>query len=204
MSGANASPTARSHQQMRALSIRMRLTLWYFAVLLVTFTAFCGGIFLALQMSVHATIDEDLHSRLAGVQRIMERHDPSIRNYDIGLPPGDVEQPLFQTIQVKDTPLRVLSGEVSVAGNNYIIQLAAPMAEAYDIPNDFKWLLLASLPIALIVASSGGYWMSRRALAPVDGITSTARSISEHNLSKRLAIAPTGMSCNGFRRPSIK
>jgi len=26
---------------------------------------------------VHATIDEDLHSRLAGVQRIMDRHDPA-------------------------------------------------------------------------------------------------------------------------------
>lgn len=34
--------------------------------------------------------------------------------------------------------------------------------------------------------------MSRRALAPVDAITSTARSISEHSLSRRLASLQTG------------
>ena len=36
------------------------------------------------------------------------------------------------------------------------------------------------------------YWMSRRALAPVDAISSTARSISEHSLSRRLASFKTG------------
>src|SRR5207244_8967971 len=44
----------------------------------------------------------------------------------------------------------------------------------------------------LVLASLGGYWMSRRALAPVDAITSTARSISEHRLSMRLVNLNTG------------
>jgi HAMP domain-containing protein len=70
--------------------------------------------------------------------------------------------------------------------------MAAPMAEVYDILNDFKWDLVASIPVVLVLASAGGYWMNRRALAPVDGITSTARSISEHNLSMRLSIPATG------------
>jgi len=208
----------------------MRLTLWYFAVFLVTFTAFGNGIFFALRASVHATIDEDLQSRLTGVQRIMERHDPaaslddiryefrehsglrpggdlfqvadadrswifrsvSIRDYDIEPPAGELNKSRYETLELKGTPLRILSAKVKVHGNDYTIQLAAPLAEAYHILGDFRWLLVASIPIVLILASSGGYWMSRRALAPVDEITRTARSVSEHNLSMRLAIAETG------------
>jgi len=42
------------------------------------------------------------------------------------------------------------------------------------------------------VALAGGYYMSRRALAPVDAITNTARSISAQSLSSRLEVPPTG------------
>ena len=46
--------------------------------------------------------------------------------------------------------------------------------------------------MVLILASAGGYWMSRRALAPVDKITRTAMEIEVQNLSKRLPITGTG------------
>jgi len=38
----------------------------------------------------------------------------------------------------------------------------------------------------------GGYWISRRALAPVDEITLTAKSIGIQNLSQRLNVPATG------------
>jgi heavy metal sensor kinase len=38
----------------------------------------------------------------------------------------------------------------------------------------------------------GGYWMSRRALAPVDAITLEAKAIGADNLSQRLAVPKTG------------
>jgi heavy metal sensor kinase len=44
----------------------------------------------------------------------------------------------------------------------------------------------------LLLSSAGGYWISRRALAPVDEIARTARSISADNLSKRLAVPLSG------------
>ena len=72
------------------------------------------------------------------------------------------------------------------------MQLAAPVAETYDVLQRFLWLLVSSIPAVLVLASLGGYWMSRRALAPVDVMTSTARSISEHSLSRRLASLKTG------------
>ena len=39
---------------------------------------------------------------------------------------------------------------------------------------------------------AGGYWISGRALAPVDEITRVAKSISLENLSKRLTVPSTG------------
>jgi heavy metal sensor kinase len=48
------------------------------------------------------------------------------------------------------------------------------------------------IPAVLLVASGGGYWMSRRALAPVDRIIRDAQSISTQNLQKRLDVPRTG------------
>jgi len=70
--------------------------------------------------------------------------------------------------------------------------LASPLGQVFDVLQRLQWLLLLSIPVVLIIATIGGYWMSRRALAPVDAITSTARSISEHSLSRRLASLRTG------------
>jgi signal transduction histidine kinase len=52
----------------------------------------------------------------------------------------------------------------------------------------FQGMLLVAAPLFLILASLGGFWMSRRALAPVDRITRDARLISISNLSGRLEV----------------
>jgi len=51
---------------------------------------------------------------------------------------------------------------------------------------------MASVPILLLISSFGGYWISRKALTPVDKITATARSIGIRNLSERLPVTSTG------------
>ena len=211
---------------MRPASIRVRLTGWYFAIFAATFALYAIGILLAMRASVHAILDDELRTRLGGVQRFMVRHDPSvsleemqdefrehsglrpggdllqvsdaqgawlfrspsIREYQIELPPVQVSTPRFETVDVKGHQVRVLSARFTVSGHSYIAQLGAPVAEAYNILQRFQWVLFLSIPLVLAVASAGGYWMSRRALAPVDDITRAARLVSEHNLSQRLAI----------------
>jgi len=56
----------------------------------------------------------------------------------------------------------------------------------------FKKELLLLVPFLSLGGALLCYAISRRALAPVDAITSTARSISEHSLSRRLASLKTG------------
>jgi len=44
------------------------------------------------------------------------------------------------------------------------------------------------MPLLLLLASVGGYWMSRQALRPVDEITQAAQRISHKSISSRLKV----------------
>jgi two-component system, OmpR family, heavy metal sensor histidine kinase CusS len=52
-------------------------------------------------------------------------------------------------------------------------------------------LLSAAVPLFVVCAAAGGYWLSRRALRPVDAITERARTIGLSNLSERLPVPHT-------------
>ena len=70
--------------------------------------------------------------------------------------------------------------------------MASPLDEVQAALRDFRRLLLMMIPGVLAAACLGGWWISRRALAPVDEITRVARSITVQNLSKRLTVPQTG------------
>ena len=96
-----------------------------------------------------------------------------------------------ETLLVKKVPLRFLSSNVTVRGNLYAVQVAASLHELNEGLDRFLWIVVAAIPVSLGLASVGGYWMSRRALAPVDEITNAARSIGAQNLSRRLPVPAT-------------
>jgi heavy metal sensor kinase len=117
----------------------------------------------------------------------------SIRPYNIPVSsPRNAKRPELKTIDVAGSPLRILTAKVDVDGQQYTLQLATALGGYYGVLRRFGWLILWSVPAVLILATASGYWMSRRALAPVDQITNTARSISAHNLSQRLVVPETG------------
>jgi heavy metal sensor kinase len=60
-----------------------------------------------------------------------------------------------------------------------------------DVHDTLRILLLVfavALPAGLVLATAGGYWLSSRALGPIDKITRAAHDISERDLSSRLAL----------------
>ncbi|HEV3058100.1 MAG TPA: ATP-binding protein [Vicinamibacterales bacterium] len=77
-------------------------------------------------------------------------------------------------------------------GRTYTVQLLEPLD---PVDNALAWfartMALAS-PVLLVVACGGGYWISGRALSPVDRITRTAQVITAQNLSDRIPIAGAG------------
>ena len=96
------------------------------------------------------------------------------------------------TEQPDGVPLRVRTTPVAARGKVFVVQLAYPLDDFNEALNRFRRVLFLSSPLLLLLASAGGYWLSRRALGPVDQITREARSISAQNLSSRLAVPRTG------------
>jgi heavy metal sensor kinase len=106
--------------------------------------------------------------------------------------PAALIAPLFQTLHVQGHPLRFYSERIVVNGKPYSVQVAATMHEAFEALDRFRLLLLFMTPVLLIVASAGGYWLSTRALTPVDEISRAAQRISIENLADRLSVTQTG------------
>lgn len=98
----------------------------------------------------------------------------------------------FENIEIRGAPLRFLSRTIDAHGTEFVVQVAAPLHELQEGIADFLWALVPLIPAVLLAASAGGYWISRRALVPVDEITQTARSISGENLSRRVAVPASG------------
>lgn len=101
------------------------------------------------------------------------------------------KEAVFENLEVQSTPVRFATGRVVVNSQPYAIQVAAPLNEFYEALERFRLILLLSVPVLLIGAAVGGYWISRRALQPVDQITAAAESISIRNLSDRLEVPNT-------------
>ncbi len=106
--------------------------------------------------------------------------------------PSNLPTPRFQTLDIEQHPLRFYSERIVVNGNPYTVQVAAPMHEAFESLEWFRLILLFTAPVLLIGASAGGYWISKRALDPVDEISRAAQRISIENLTDRLDVPQTG------------
>lgn len=94
--------------------------------------------------------------------------------------------------EVAPMPLRIWTREVNVSGETFLIQSAFEMDDFYEALDHFALLLWISIPLLLLSAAAGGYWISTLALAPVDHIARAARTISAQNLSSRLVVPNTG------------
>jgi signal transduction histidine kinase len=87
---------------------------------------------------------------------------------------------------VAGVPFRAVATEIVVDGHRFQLWAATSMADAYGSLSRLGWLLAALVPGVLVLAAAGGFWISGRALAPVDRITRDVKSISWRNLDRRL------------------
>jgi heavy metal sensor kinase len=108
------------------------------------------------------------------------------------LTPAAVNGPSFQSSQLGNKPFRFITQRIDVNGRTYAVQTGVPADQIIATLSLFRGYLLMLAPLFLFAAASGGYWLSRKALSPVDAITRTARSIGGSNLGDRLEKLTTG------------
>ena len=87
---------------------------------------------------------------------------------------------------------RVLTRNMMLGSRPLSIQVAGQLEDNRQLLARFQAGLEAAIPVLLVVSAVCGYFLSRRALQPVDRLISGVRSISVHDLSARLPVHPTG------------
>lgn len=111
---------------------------------------------------------------------------------DFPFPAANGAQSAFATVSWRNQAYRVLSQRALLDGDPYQIELAGSLETVEALLDRLRWLLFACIPAVILAAAAAGYWLSRRALRPVDEITAAARSIGIENLSERLIVPDTG------------
>lgn len=94
----------------------------------------------------------------------------------------------FETVPEGERyPVRIITAPIMQNGQMVnILQVGMSLEGIYLARRHFLWTLAALVPLALILAGTGGWLLARRALRPVDQMTTTARRIEAEHLAQRL------------------
>jgi heavy metal sensor kinase len=90
-----------------------------------------------------------------------------------------------QYLMIRATPVKSISG-------TYLVELGVSFASMDEGLSHLLALLMLLLPVLLVCAAGGGYWLVNRALRPVDELSQTAEQMSLQNLTWRLPVSPSG------------
>lgn len=97
----------------------------------------------------------------------------------------------FSTVGRRGWPVRVASRHLVVDGVGLTVHIAQPLRDTLNALREYSFYVAIFVPIALLLTTSAGYWISRRALAPVEQIRNQAEAIDPADLAARLQIPPT-------------
>jgi heavy metal sensor kinase len=102
------------------------------------------------------------------------------------------EAGVFTRVQAAGQPYWVMGRPFTIGGQTLELMAAAPEAGNLLVMQSFLYGMLEWVPAVLLISCAAGYWVSRRALRPVDRIAATAKSISIRNISERVPVSQTG------------
>jgi two-component system heavy metal sensor histidine kinase CusS len=110
-----------------------------------------------------------------------------IRN-DWALGTEDCAQPVFTRVVIDNQPALVMCHMILLDGRMARLHIGGSLEEESYILRKYRNALLLLMPGLLALSSISGYFLSRRALKPVDRVTRAALGIGIGNLSERLPV----------------
>jgi len=193
----------------RTRSIQFKLTVWYACALAVSLALFSGAIFVALRQQLMRSLDSDLTDSAARFQSyFLHQAELESGNHLKGelvefceaLPESSYIELrgakgfVFRYPERRVVPphQRRVQKYFNWGDESYHLSVSASAESIYRAMELLRLLLVALAPALIGAAGIGGALLSRRALRPVDEITSAARMVGIENLSQRLPVPRTG------------
>ena len=193
---------------MRLLALRTRLTIWYTALLCAGLVLFSATLWLGLRSLLRADQLKNLESQAQGLTKYLQIEDTDQRvnlkseideyarslgrgyTLTVTAPRGTI---LYQT-PPPPAGRKILSSwsNVALRGGIFSVRLAQSVDPSERALWLLGWLLAGTIPCFVCASAAVGYWLSRRALTPVDRITERALRIGVNSLSERLEVPRTG------------
>jgi heavy metal sensor kinase len=88
-----------------------------------------------------------------------------------------------------DKQYRVVGRRVNARGSAYTLIVLRSLHDQEDLLEGASYALIVAVPLALLLASIGGYFLARKSLLPVVRMSATAAGIGAANLHERLPVA---------------
>jgi heavy metal sensor kinase len=199
---------------VKALTIRIKITLWYTGVLLLLLGVFILFIYTMTKNTMYQGSKDLIRAHAAQVASSIEIENGHITEADFH------ELIISGTyIHVYDPHDRPIAGQeilpkiehlprdfnnlrtIEIAENNWLVydqpvyedtRLVA-WVRAYrsidpikETLDNLKMMIVIAIPLCLGIAAFGGVFLAKKAFSPIDHITKTAKEIGRGDLSKRL------------------
>ena len=99
----------------------------------------------------------------------------------------DDPAPAFMTFQYRGATWRSLSQPYQAkSGRRGVIRLMEDLGEVEETLRHLRFAMLLLIPAGILCSALGGFWLSGRALGPVDRIARMAQEIEANKLNQRL------------------
>jgi len=198
---------------MKIATLRARVTLWAVGVVSVALVVFATGAAWSLRQELVENLDKDIKAEAQGFfsalqqqrvdwgnrRRVEAFFDQSKRLRYIGIR-NDAGQVLYRSRELEKGPafLMAETPKQNIAWNGRALRfgvfhqdgiILVIGGETKEITETVEQLLLAYvvvLPMVIVAAGFGAWWIARRAVAPVEAIAAQAETISASDLHQRL------------------
>jgi heavy metal sensor kinase len=98
----------------------------------------------------------------------------------------------FDFAETSGTRMRLHNAEIRDSeGHGYLLRVGTPLAPLDAALKEIAGIFVVMLPVGMLVAGLGGWWMARSALKPVDNLRAAAQSINISQLQRRLPLRGT-------------
>jgi len=199
---------------LRNLSIRSRLILWNAFVVLLILSIVFLGVYFFMKTRLDSLVQSKVDIGYKTIEDVIKNSGGDICDFyhlgqEIMFQVKKESKPVYQTGAWTEAPWTSSLSEERIdpygswqTGDSRLFKLKRGYVPEYDFAilyafdasdtmasvGSLALILVAGIPVALILALLGGFFLAGRALSPVKAITRKAQDITAESLSERLPV----------------